>query len=303
MTNIESFEDRFKANQFAKDYAQQHRVMTRIVRQDNSWTVRVSERRHGPTQLQPQPEQKPQQTPSPTIDTHQLPTEEKQRLSHFVLVEQLLALDKPEERERRLEQLCTTWGGRLVTARKILREMFNQQDEPKKLSGRLRRRLRSRGILQFDYHLSAARRCAQSACQTADIPHFAAVGKHIVRGDFWVFVDTLPRHGNPVDLIEIYRKSDSRTGWWCERLSTPTYISTWDVEMRDPATGDILHVHRRGINGKSVALRVLSETPNFELVDVVEADADWAEAVPYDTIEAVVADSEDEEKVQTLLAD
>lgn len=294
MTNIESFEDRFKANQFAKEYAQQHRVMARVVHQHNGWTVQATERRHGPTQLQPKS--------FPTVDTHQVPAEEKQRLSHFAQVEQLLNLDKPEERERRLEQLCTTWGGRLVAARKVLREMFNQQDEPKKLSGRLRRRLRSRGILQFDY-LSAARRCAQSACQTASVPHFAAVGKHSVRGDWWVFVDTLPRHGNPVDLVEIYRKSDSRVGWWCERLSTPSYIATWDIELRDPATGDILHVHRRGINGKSVALRVLSETPNFELVDVVEADADWAEAVPYDTIEAIVADTEDEEKVQTILAE
>jgi hypothetical protein len=303
MTNLQQFEDRFKANQFAQQYAQQHRVMTRIVHQDDHWTVQASERRHGPTQLQPQPsEQKPQQTPSPTINIDQLPTNEKQRLSHFALVEQLLALDKPEERERRLEQLCTTWGGRLYAARKVLREMFNQQDEPGKLSGKLRRRLRDRGIIQFDY-LSAARRCAQSACQTASIPHFAAVGKHTVRGDFWVFVDTLPRHGNPVDLIEIYRKSDSRVGWWCERLSTPSYIATWDIELRDPANGDILHVHRRGINGKSVALRVLSETPNFELIDVVEADADWAEAVPYDTVEAVVADSEDEEEVQAILAD
>jgi hypothetical protein len=303
MTNLQQFEDRFKANQFAQQYAQQHRVMTHIIRQDNGWTVQASERRHGPTQLQPQPsERKPQQTPSPTIDTNQLPIDEKQRLSHFALVEQLLALDKPEERERRLEQLCTTWGGRLFAARKVLREMFNQQDEPGKLSGKLRRRLRDRGIIQFDY-LSAARRCAQSACQTASIPHFAAVGKHTVRGDFWVFIDTMPRYGNPVDLIEIYRKSDSRVGWWCERLSTPSYIATWDIELRDPATGDILHVHRRGINGKAVALRVLSETPNFELIDVVEADADWAEAVPYDTIEAVVADSEDEEEVQAILAD
>jgi len=39
------------------------------------------------------------------------------------------------------------------------------------------------------------------------------------------------------------------------------------------------------------------------LVDVVEADANWAEAVPYDTIEAIVADTEDEEAVQALLAD
>jgi len=294
MQNLQQFEDRFKANQFAKDYAQQHRVMTRIVRQDEGWTVQASERRHGPTQLQPKTTQ--------TIDTDPLPADEKQRLSHFAKVEQLLNLDKPEERERRLEQLCATWGGRLYAARKILREVFNQQDESGKLSGKLRRRLRDRGIIQFDY-LSAARRCAQSACQTADIPHFAAVGKHTVRGDFWVFVDTLPRHGNPVDLIEIYRKSDSRTGWWCERLDTPTYIPTWDIELRDPATGDILHVHRRGINGKKVALRVLSEAPNFELVDVVEADADWAEAIPYDTIEAVVADTEDEEEVQAILAD
>ena len=303
MTNVESFEDRSKAQNFAKQYAQQHRIMTRIVSKDDHWIVQASERRHGPTQLQSQPpEPKPQQTPSPIIGANQLPTDEKQRLSHFALVEQLLALDKPEERERRLKQLCTTWGGRLYAARKVLREMFNQQDEPRKLSGRLRRRLRERGIIQFDY-LSAARRAAQSACQTAAIPHFAAIGKHTVRGDFWVFIDTLPRHGNPVDLIEIYRKSDSRVGWWCERLSTPSYIATWDIELRDPANGDILHVHRRGINGKSVALRVLSETPNFELVAVVEADANWAEAVPYDTIEAIVADTEDEEAVQALLAD
>ena len=168
MTNIESFEDRFKANQFAKEYAQQHRVMARVVHQHNGWTVQATERRHGPTQLQPKS--------FPTVDTHQVPAEEKQRLSHFAQVEQLLNLDKPEERERRLEQLCTTWGGRLVAARKVLREMFNQQDEPKKLSGRLRRRLRSRGILQFDY-LSAARRCAQSACQTASVPHFVETRK------------------------------------------------------------------------------------------------------------------------------
>ena len=294
MTNLQQFEDRFKANQFAKDYAQQHRVMTRIVREDSGWTVQATERRHGPTQLQP--------PSTPTVDTHQLPADEQQRLSRFLLVEQLLALDKPEERERRLEQLCATWGGRLYAARKVLREMFNQQTESKKLSGRLRRRLRDRGIIQFDY-LSAARRCAQSACQTAAVPHFAAIGKHSVRGDWWVFVDTLPRHGNPVDLVEIYRKSDSRVGWWCERLSTPTYIPIWDIELRDPATGDILHIHRRGISGKTVALRVLSETPNFELVDVVEADADWGQAIAYDTIEAVVADSEDEEEVQAILAD
>ena len=132
-------------------------------------------------------------------------------------------------------------------------------------------------------------------CQTAGTPHFAAVGKHTVRGDFWVFVDTMPSYDNPVELIEIYRKSDSRVGWWCQRLDTPTYIPTWDIELRDPATGDILHIHRRGMSGKTVALRTLSETPNFELIDVVEADADWAEALPYDTVAAVIAESEDEE--------
>ena len=72
---------------------------------------------------------------------------------------------------------------------------------------------------------------------------------------------------------------------------------------RDPATGDILHIHRRGMSGKAVALRTLSETPNFELIDVIEADADWAEAVPYDTVEAVVADNEDEEVVQDGLTE
>ena len=57
------------------------------------------------------------------------------------------------------------------------------------------------------------------------------------------------------------------------------------------------------MDGQTVALRTLSETPNFELVDVVEADADWAEAVPYDTVEAVIADSEDEDEIHARLAD
>jgi hypothetical protein len=78
-------------------------------------------------------------------------------------------------------------------------------------------------------------------------------------------------------------------------------VPTWDIELRDPATGDILHLHRRGLSGQTVARRVLAETPNFELADVVEAGADWAEALPYDPIEAVVADNEDEDTVQELL--
>jgi hypothetical protein len=300
MTNIEVFEDRGKAHSFAKAYALKHRISTRITRQDTDWIVQAKERRHGPTQLKLQPAKRaPQPTPStPAVDPQALPEDEQKRLFRFQLVEDLLHLTDPKERERRLDALCSRWGGRLYQARKLLKEITDQPQDRKALSGRLRRRLRARGIHQFDY-LSAARRCAQQASQTAQAPHFAAVGKHTERGDFWVFVDTLPRYGNPVELIEIYRKADSQVGWWCERLNTPTYIPTWDIELRDPATGDILHIHRRGMSGQAVALRMLSETPNFELIDVVEANGEWAEAIPYDTVEAVIADSEDEETVQS----
>ena len=251
MTNIESFESAGKAHSFAKAYAQQHRISTRVTHQHNEWIVQARERKHGPTQLAPQPtKQDPQPTPSaPAVDPQTLPADEQQRLSRFQVVEDLLHLTDPKERERRLDDLCSRWGGRHYLARKLLQELTSEGPDRKALSGRLRRRLRDRGIHQFDY-LSAARRCAQKACQTAKAPHFAAVGKHTQRGDFWVFVDTLPRHGNAVDLIEIYRKADSKTGWWCERLDTPSYIPTWDVELRDPATGDILHIHRRGMSGR-----------------------------------------------------
>ena len=291
MTNIQCFKDWGKAQHYAQQYAQQHRVVTQIARDEQGWMVQSSQRCHGPTQLKPQP---------PQVRPQAQPESEQQRMFRFTLVEELMALTDPKAREQRLNALCSQWGGRLAVARKILRETGDQPEEVRPLSGPLRKRLRKQGIHQFAY-LSAARRCAQVACQTAGAPHFAAVGKHHCRGDFWVFVDTLPRHGNAVDLIEIYRKTDSKTGWWCERLDTPSYIPTWDVELRDPATGDILHMHRKGMNGQTVALRVLSETPNFELVDVVQADADWADAVPYDTIEAIVADNEDEEVIQERL--
>jgi hypothetical protein len=295
MTNIESFEDRDKAHDFARDYAKQHRTSTRVRQHSDAWIVQAKHRAHGPTKLQPPP--KPD---TPTLPPQKVSTDEQKRLFQFQVVDELLRLNDPVERERRLNQLCSQWGGRIGIARKVLRDMTGTQPDPKPLSGALRRRLRQQGIHQFEY-LSAARRTAMRACQSGSIPHFASVGKHAVRGDFWVFVDTVPRHGNPVDLIEIYRKSPSKLGWWCQRLNTPTYIPTWDIELRDPMTGDILHLHRRGMNGQTVALRTLSETPNFELVDVVEADADWAEAIPYDTVEAIIADNEDEETVQGLL--
>ena len=288
MTNIEVFQDQSKAFAFAQEYAQKHRITTQITRQQNSWAVQAKERRQHVTR--PQPEG-PSAPASPKPQT--MPESEKQRLSRFQVVEDLLHLADPKERERRLQDLCTRWGGKVASARRILREVTGKPQDRKKLPGKVRRRLRERGIHQFEY-LSAARRCAMQTCQTSGMPHFAAVGKHTERGDFWVFVDTMPGYENPVALIEIYRKSDSQVGWWCQRLDTPTYIPTWDIELRDPATGDILHIHRRGISGEAVALRTLSETPNFELIDVVEADADWAEALPYDTVEAIVADSEDD---------
>ena len=298
MTNIEVFESASKAQRFARIYAQQHRTSTRVVHQETDWVVQAKERHQEPTAPKPQPSVSSVSTQPPAVDPPALPEDEHKRFQRFQLVEDLLHLTDPKERERRLDALCSQWNGRLHQARKLLKEITDQPQDRKALSGRLRRRLRARGIHQFDY-LSAARRCAQKASQTAQAPHFAAVGKHTERGDFWVFVDTLPRYGNPVELIEIYRKADSQVGWWCERLNTPTYIPTWDIELRDPATGDILHIHRRGMSGQAVALRTLSETPNFELIDVVEANGEWAEAIPYDTVEAVIADSEDEETVQS----
>jgi hypothetical protein len=298
MTNIEVFESASKAQRFARIYAQQHRTSTRVVHQETDWVVRAKERHHEPTAPKPQPSVSSASTQPPTVDSSTLPADEQKRFQRFQLVEDLLHLTDPKEREHRLDALCSQWNGRLHEARKLLKEITDQPQDRKTLSGRLRRRLRARGIHQFDY-LSAARRCAQKASQTARAPHCAAVGKHTERGDFWVFVDTLPRYGNPVELIEIYRKADSQVGWWCERLNTPTYIPTWDIELRDPATGDILHIHRRGMSGQAVALRTLSETPNFELIDVVEANGEWAEAIPYDTVEAVIADSEDEQTVQS----
>ncbi len=295
MTNIESFEDRDKAHDYARDYAKAHRISTRVRRHNDTWVVQAKHRADTPTTPQPATSPNP-----PIIPPQKLSTDEQKRLFQFQVVDDLLRLNNPVERERRLNQLCSQWGGRIGVARQILRTLTGNQPDPKPLSGALRRRLRQRGIHQFNY-LSAARRCAMQSCQTGSIPHFASVGKHTQRGDFWVFIDTMPHHGNPVDLIEIYRKSSSKVGWWCQRLNTPTYIPTWDIELRDPMTGDILHLHRRGMSGQTVALRTLSETPNFELVDVVEADADWAEAIPYDTVEAVIADNEDEEAVQDHL--
>ena len=297
MTNIESFTDRDKAHAFARSYAQQHRTATRVRCANDEWIVQAKHRHHGPQELQPPPNRE-----APAQPSQALPTHEQKRLFQFQVVDDLLRMNDPQERERRLNGLCSQWGGRIGIARTMLRTLTNTQPEAKPLSGRLRRRLREQGIHQFAY-LSAARRAAMRACQSGTLPHFAAVGKHTERGDFWVFMNTMPRHGNPIELIEIYRKSKSQIGWWCQRLNTPTYIPTWDIELRDPMTGDILHLHRRGMDGQTVALRTLSETPNFELVDVVEADADWAEAVPYDTVEAVIADSEDEDEIHARLAD
>ena len=297
MTNIESFQEPSKAYAFAQNYAKAHRTSTRVRREGDGWIVQAKHPKDSPHSNSPTA---PAQ-PTPTVQAHKLSTNEQKRLFRFQVTEDLLRINDPAERERRLNQLCSQWGGRIGIARQLLRDLTGDRPDPKNLSGALRRRLRQRGIHQFNY-LSAARRAAMRACQSGSIPHFAAVGKHTERGDFWVFVDTMPHHDNPVDLIEIYRKSDSKAGWWCQRLTTPTYIPTWDIELRDPMTGDILHLHRRGMNGQTVALRTLSETPNFELVDVVEADADWAEAIPYDTVEAVIADSEDEEAIHARLS-
>jgi len=152
MTKIERFDDGHKAQQFARQYAQHHRVTTQVVRDQDAWIVQAATPSPAPAQLEllpatPAVAQPTSQTPK--LDASQLPAEEQQRRSHFELVEQLLAIESPEERERRLDALCSTWGGRLQAARQLLRELTGQPQVAKSLSGRLRRRLRGQGIHQL----------------------------------------------------------------------------------------------------------------------------------------------------------
>ena len=144
MTNIEVFECASKAQRFARIYAQQHRISTRVIHQETDWIVQANERKHGPTQLEPQPAKlAAQPTPSaPAVDPQTLPGDEQQRLSRFQIVDDLLHLTDPKERERCLDTLCSRWGGRHYLARKLLRELTNEGPDRKALSGRLRRRLR-----------------------------------------------------------------------------------------------------------------------------------------------------------------
>ena len=228
---------------------------------------------------------------------------EDDRATMFGLVSDLLdAEDGSAEQTELFRYIEQSWGVAARRVRNELREIRGAgRVERKEIGRKLRARLAKRGMFQFgtqahDGYLGA-HRFAKREVRRLRQSGVMVVCRHAERGDHWVLRNQMPKSGQLV-VTMIYHRD--RTGYWVEeKEGGKAHLPYWQVELRDPATGEVRSLMLRAISAKRAATRACYDVlPNFDLIDVTEVDAEWATAEEYDAIEAILADDEQDALLQ-----
>ena len=179
----------------------------------------------------------------------------------------------------------------------------------------------SRSGVYPETNLAAARSRARFLLRNLDTKK-VTLARHPSRGqEVWCFVNSRPRAQE--HTVEVWQRTsgwywatpqgEDQPRWYHSRLrsrthtddrqpfyveqcsSIPAVIPFWTVTTRDMVTGDNVSLTIRAMSHDGARRKAEAARPGWPIVDVVEIDADWAEAEEYDSREAWLAYDEAED--------